>query len=193
MKFNIQYSFHPATMNQANVTKLVSKLNIHVPARPRRLKNPAGPEGRLLKLRKTLTALIKYERIELNFNRAEETRGYVERLISEALRHGACHNETMQLADFWILEKQYVHKLFKVLVPRYADFTSSYTKMYNAPRPYPGEYYKKSVLELKGNMFPSLHQEYSQKRNLLHNVLLDEARKEFRLKKYDEIVDNFQR
>lgn len=67
-------------MNQANVTKLVSKLNIHVPPRARKLKNPAGPEGRLLKLRKTLTALIKYERLELNFNRAEEARGYAERV-----------------------------------------------------------------------------------------------------------------
>lgn len=67
-------------MNQANVTKLVSKLNINVSPGPRKLKNPAGPEGRLLKLRKTLTALVKYERIELNLNRAEETRGYVERV-----------------------------------------------------------------------------------------------------------------
>ncbi|XP_046745494.1 39S ribosomal protein L17, mitochondrial [Diprion similis] len=178
-------------MNQANISNLVSKLNIFVRPKARRLKNPAGPEGRLLKLRKTVTALIKYERLELNFNRGEEARGYAERLISEALRHGPTHHETMKLADFWILEKQYVHKLFKVLVPRYENFTSSYTKMYNAPRLYPGMYYKKSVLELKGNVYPSLHQEYSQKRNLLHNVLLDEARKEFRLKKYDEIVDNF--
>ncbi|XP_012253324.1 39S ribosomal protein L17, mitochondrial [Athalia rosae] len=179
-------------MNQANVTKLISKLNIHVPNRSRKLKNPAGGEGRLLKLRKTLTALVKYERIELNFNRAEEARGFIERLISDALRHGPGHNETMEMADYWILEKQYVHKLFKVLVPRYTNFTTSYTAMYNAPRPYPGEYYKKSVLELKGNVYPSLHQAYPQKRNLIHNILLEEARKEFRLKKYNEIVNNFE-
>lgn len=67
-------------MNQADVTKLISKLRIKEPARLRRLKNPDGPEGRMLKLRKTLTELIKFERIELNHNRADEARLYAERV-----------------------------------------------------------------------------------------------------------------
>jgi large subunit ribosomal protein L17 len=67
-------------MNQADVSKLVSKLRIRVNPRHRNLKNPQGPEGRLDKLRKTVTGLIKHERIELNYNRADEARGYAERV-----------------------------------------------------------------------------------------------------------------
>lgn len=68
-------------MNQADVTKLVSKLRIKVPDKHRKLRTPKGPEGRLDKLRKTVTGLIKYERIELNLHRADEARQYAERVI----------------------------------------------------------------------------------------------------------------
>lgn len=67
-------------MNQANVEKLVTKLRFNVKPEPRRLRNVDGPEGRLYKIQKTLTALIKYERLELFYNRADETRGYVEQV-----------------------------------------------------------------------------------------------------------------
>lgn len=67
-------------MNQAEVAKLMSQLRVAIPARPRRLKGYDGPEGRLRKLRKTVTALFKHERIELNFDRAHEARGYAERV-----------------------------------------------------------------------------------------------------------------
>lgn len=67
-------------MNQAEVAKLMSQLRVAIPAKPRRLRNYDGPEGRLRKLRKTVTALIKHERIELNYERAHEARGYVERV-----------------------------------------------------------------------------------------------------------------
>lgn len=67
-------------MNQAEVTKLVSKLRIKVNPEPRRLRNVQGPEGRLNKLRKTVTGLFKYERIELTHNRADEARQYAERV-----------------------------------------------------------------------------------------------------------------
>lgn len=65
-------------MNQADVTKLMSQLRIAVRPNKRHLKNVDGPEGRLLKLRKTVTALVKHERIELFYNRADEARGYAE-------------------------------------------------------------------------------------------------------------------
>lgn len=67
-------------MNQAEVTKLVSKLRIKVKPEPRKLRNAQGPEGRLNKLRKTVTGLLKYERIELTHNRADEARQYAERV-----------------------------------------------------------------------------------------------------------------
>ncbi|EDW73646.1 uncharacterized protein Dwil_GK16542 [Drosophila willistoni] len=176
-------------MNQADVSKLISQLRIVVRPKNRNLKNPDGPEGRLLKLRKTVTALVKHERIELYYNRADEARGYAELLISNAIRHGDRHKPTMELADYWLLEKQLVHKLFKVLVPRYDNYNVSYTRMYKAPRDYPGMYYKKSVLELRGNPYPTLCADQTQNRNLLHNVLLDEARKEFRREKVADLAN----
>lgn len=160
-------------MNQADVSKLISQLKIKINPRHRNLKNVLGPEGRLMKLRKTVTALIKHERIELNFNRADESRGYVERvskvqseyvtwsiyfnnnihsqLISEAIRHGDCHKPTMEMADYWLLEKQLIHKLFKVLAPRYKDYSISYTRLMNSPT-YPNDdpRYPRTVLELRG-------------------------------------------
>ncbi|OAD58378.1 39S ribosomal protein L17, mitochondrial, partial [Eufriesea mexicana] len=177
-------------MNQANVEKLVSRLRYNVGSKPRKLKNQNGPEGRLHKIRKTLTAVIKYERIELNYARADETRGYVERLISEALRYGPDNKETMELANFWILEKQLIHKLFKVLVPRYQNYTTSFTKLHNAPYIYPGYGYERAVLELKGNVYPVIEQINPYKHELLHNILLDAAKKSYRMEKYKEIAAN---
>nr|AAX62483.1 mitochondrial ribosomal protein L17 [Lysiphlebus testaceipes] len=177
-------------MNQARVSHLVSELKINVRPKARKLRNIDGPEGRIKKIQKTLTALLKYERLELYFNRGEEVRGYAERLISEAIRHGPQHKETMELADFYILEKQLVHKLFKVLVPRYQDYTTSFTKLWAIEREYPGWFHRKSVLELRGNPYPGLEQPNPYEKKLIHNILLDEARKEYRLQKYQELADN---
>lgn len=66
-------------MNQADVSKLVSQLRCKVNPRLRKFKY-GGPEQRLRAMRKTVTALIKHERIELNYPRAEESRMYAERV-----------------------------------------------------------------------------------------------------------------
>lgn len=42
---------------------------------------------------------------------------------------------------------------------------------------------------LKGNPFPPLYTDTRNNRNLIHNVLLDEARKEYRAQKYAELTD----
>lgn len=94
----------------------------------------------------------------------------------------------METADFWLLEKQLVHKLFKVLVPRFQDYNVSYTRMLKAPKPYPGKYYDRALLELRGNPYPPLTPDNSQNRNLIHNVLLDEAKKAYRAEKYAQIA-----
>lgn len=73
-------------MNQADVTKLMSKLRFSIRPRYRKLRNIDGPEGRLDKMRKTVTALIKHERIELYSQRADESRGYAERVSSKKRR-----------------------------------------------------------------------------------------------------------
>lgn len=74
-------------MNQAEVSKLMSQLRFAVQPRHKKLRNPGGPEGRLKKLRKTVNALIKHERIELNYPRAEEARGYAERVSAVLLKY----------------------------------------------------------------------------------------------------------
>lgn len=73
-------------------------------------------------------------------------------MISEAIRHGDCHKPTMELADYWIEEKQVVHKLFKVLAPRYQNYKVAYTRMYKLTGEYPEGRYPRSVLELKGRL-----------------------------------------
>jgi large subunit ribosomal protein L17 len=91
--------------------------------------------GRLRDIRRTVTEVIRYERIEKNHNRAEVTREYVERLISEALRYGDRHKPTMELANWWLTDKTLIPKLFKVLVERYRDWPVGlpFTRLLRAP------------------------------------------------------------
>lgn len=94
----------------------------------------------------------------------------------------------MEMASYWITEKQYVHKLFKVLAPRLQNCSVSYTRMYKAPQPIPFQLpdlkMTRTVLELRGHPFPPLVGSDYRNRNLLQNVLLDEAKKEYRKEKY---------
>lgn len=94
----------------------------------------------------------------------------------------------MEMANFWITEKQYIHKLFKVLVPRFQNCPLSYTRMYKAPKNYPNEtFWDRAVLELRGNPFPALKPNLTVNRHFIHNVLLEEAKKEYRRKKYAQL------
>ena len=43
-----------------------------------------------------------------------------------------------------------VHKLFKVLAPRYKLYETSFTRVFKLPRDYPGSGQDKVILELKG-------------------------------------------
>ena len=54
------------------------------------------------------------------------------------------------MASFWLEEKQLVHKLFKVLAPRFKDYQSAYTALYRAPKKYPQDVKGYSILELRG-------------------------------------------
>lgn len=75
-------------MNQAELTKLVSRLRFKIQPERRKMPSMAGPMGRLRRMRDTVTALIKYERIELYYPRADEARGYAERVyfITDSLQ-----------------------------------------------------------------------------------------------------------
>ena len=87
-------------MNQAEVSKLMSQLKFAIKPTYRRLKNPDGPEGRLMKLRKTVTALLQYERLELHYNRADEARGYAERVSFAFSELPQLNNQKNLPADF---------------------------------------------------------------------------------------------
>lgn len=60
--------------------------------------------------------------------------------------------------------------------------------MYKAPKIYPDiTFWDRAVIELRGNPFPLIKPTQSANRNFIHNVLLDEAKKEYRRKKYAQL------
>lgn len=170
-------------MNQARVDRLLAKMNYKMMKIPRLMKQPKGPQGRLLMMQKTTTLVVKHERVEANYNRLDECRGYIEQLISQAIRRGPNDVHMMKLADFWLLEKQLIYKLFDVLVPRYKDHVGAYTTMHNAPQIYPGPERLRAILELKGNPYPPVPSARHDGRHLLHNILLLEAKREYNIAK----------
>ncbi|XP_064650868.1 large ribosomal subunit protein bL17m-like [Lineus longissimus] len=151
---------------------------------PRKLKATlgpgSGPEGRIMRLRQVVTAMVRFERLEMSYPRADEARGYVERLIHDAIKNGDRHKATMDMADFWLLEKDLIHKLFKVLVPRYHNSSSAFTSIYKLPAKYPGGMIDCGLLELKGNPWPPVRPQQRNLKNSLVNVLLQEAAKEYK-------------
>jgi len=83
-----------------------------------------------------------------------------------------------------------IHKLFKVLVPRFKEFEGpvSYTRLFYAPQKivinYENRYERGNfvTVELRGNPYPPL--EYSNARpnkKLIHNVLLSEAARDLKM------------
>jgi len=179
-------------IGKPDVTHLISKLNLRVQPKKRAFSNPEGPTGRLKIMRRTVSGLIQHERLEVSYSKGDEARGYLERLISEAIRFGDMHRPTMDLAKFWILDEALVPKLFKVLVPRYKDWPSGlpYTRMLRAPACIKDHTdYQQigrqqrdnwAVLELRGNPYPPLPGPFTRPHpGAIHNVLLEEARKEY--------------
>lgn len=152
---------------------------------PRRLARAeglgSGPQGRINKMRKLITALVRHERIEGKLMYLDEARGYMEELVHHAAKYGDRHQPTMELADYWLLEKDLVPKLFKVLVPRYTNLSGPCTQAHRLPDQLspgvPG--IPMSVLELKGNPWPPVIPQPRNVGNSLVNILLEEARKDY--------------
>ncbi|NXF25320.1 RM17 protein, partial [Rhodinocichla rosea] len=137
-----------------------------------------SPRSRLDLLRNLVTALVRHERIETPWARADEMRGYAERLIDYAKR-GDKDERAMRMADFWLTvstprpasvparrgagaeraapqEKDLIHKLFKVLAPRFQPHAGSYTRLLQIPNRDGLDRAKMAVIELKGNPLPPL-------------------------------------
>ena len=80
---------------------MVSRLRIN--AKPRKI--PAQPEGfrgGLEILRKSVSALVAHERLEMSENKGFLTRQYTEKLISDAILYGDKHKHTMEMASWWL-------------------------------------------------------------------------------------------
>lgn len=176
-------------MNQAKIRHLISKLNYPLRDKPRKLRNFDGPEGRMLKLRKTLTQLFKLERIELNYHRADEARGYADQLSSQALIHGYKEKRIVELVDYYMLEKEVMYKFFYELLPRF-EGQSQFTNLVNVPRTFPGSPYLRAVLELRGNPYPPMPGNATDGGHLIHNVLLNSAKKQFYKEQLEKSVDD---
>ncbi len=97
----------------------------------------------------------------------------------------------MEMASWWLDgDRAAIHKLFKVIAPRYQDYSSTtpFTRLFFAPMrtTYPSKQAldsRKVLLELRDNPFPPLkYPNQKPNRNHLHNVLLAEAKKDKRMK-----------
>ncbi|XP_074652727.1 large ribosomal subunit protein bL17m-like [Tubulanus polymorphus] len=166
------------------MTSTGPKLKFVVKNKPRKLfwscGPGSGPKGRLLSLRRDVTKLLRYERLDdLHYKRADEARQYAERLISLAVKYGDRHKPTMEMVDHWVLEKDLIHKLFKVLVPRYENYSESFCNVYSLPRDLPGTQTQWAILELKGNPWPPVLPKQRNFTNSLTNVLLNAAKKDY--------------
>ncbi|UYV61304.1 MRPL17 [Cordylochernes scorpioides] len=109
----------------------------------------------------------------------------------EAIRRGDQDPWMMEIADFWLKEKQLIPKLFKVLAPRYLEYDESFTQMFLIPAPQPTSLSnyplmrdtKMVVLELKGNVYPPLPLKSPPNPHSIHNVLLRAAQKDLTMPK----------
>eukprot|EP00105_Crassostrea_gigas_P000413 XP_011412228.1 PREDICTED: uncharacterized protein LOC105317316 [Crassostrea gigas] len=148
--------------------------------RPRKLSKAmghnSGPPGRELRLQKTISMLLRFQRIEGSWGVINETREYTEALIERAIKKGPEDPEMMKLANHWLLEKDLVHMLFREYVPRF-----SHPKYQNQPylqsykiEMQPGRQYMTQMgcLELKENPWPKVKPDPPNTEGQLHNVLL---------------------
>ncbi|XP_070548527.1 large ribosomal subunit protein bL17m-like [Ptychodera flava] len=150
-----------------------------------------GPRERLRLLQGMITALVRHERVETSYAKGHEAQKYAERLIDVA-KNGFKDPEAMQVANTWLGEKDLVHKLFKVLVPRYENFGGSYTKLWCVGER--GMHLHPSAstmafLEFVGNPFPPLQPEKQKNPDWLVNILLQGTQNEVNP---DEITDLLQ-
>ncbi|XP_030013117.1 large ribosomal subunit protein bL17m [Sphaeramia orbicularis] len=130
-----------------------------------------GPQSRINMLRNILTGLVRHERIETTWARADEVRFYAEKLIDYA-KKGDTDEKAMKMASFWLTEKDLVPKLFKVLAPRFETQSNSYTRMARLPNRQNLDRAKMAVLEYKGNPFPPLYPVKKENELTLINQLL---------------------
>uniref|UniRef100_A0A0N5C1Y3 Large ribosomal subunit protein bL17m n=1 Tax=Strongyloides papillosus TaxID=174720 RepID=A0A0N5C1Y3_STREA len=156
-----------------------------------RTNNVDGQYGRLEILRRIVTRLVREERVELPYNRAEEARPYMERLIQLGIHYGQKDPYTAEMMDFWLIEKDLETKMFDVLIPRFTSgehAVEPYTSLYKLPPMRFQNFINKNkvfwtkkpigVLELNGNPFPSVIRRDEDHSQDVFNTLMRECLKE---------------
>ncbi|XP_012694812.2 39S ribosomal protein L17, mitochondrial [Clupea harengus] len=136
-----------------------------------------GPESRINMLRNILTGLVRHERIETTRARADEVQFYADKLIDYAKR-GDTDVRAMQMANFWLTEKDLLPKLFKVLAPRFENQVKGYTRLARLPNRENLDRASMAVLEYKGNPFPPLYPVKRENELTLINQLMKGYREE---------------
>jgi len=182
--------------------KTLPSIKTPVRIKTAQLKHPdvKTSEGRLLTIGKHLTKLFREERIEMIDHRAHAVRPYAERLLQLAIEYGDCHKPTMEVCNFYLHEKDLIHKLFKVFVPRYRNCSTAFTTIhqlpafYGADPDYPYElmqycHYNPVILEMKGNPYPPVVRKPEVHQNSLLNVLLSAAQKNYAMEKKQKLID----
>ncbi|NXP26238.1 RM17 protein, partial [Scytalopus superciliaris] len=133
-----------------------------------------GPRGRLDLLRNLVTALVRHERIEAPWARADEMRGYAERVSRAGPGRAGVGASAVAPGS----EKDLIHKLFKVLAPRFEPHPGSYTRLLQIPNRDGLDRAKMAVIELKGNPLPPLVRPRRDSDKTLLNQLLRGYREE---------------
>ncbi|XP_061468351.1 large ribosomal subunit protein bL17m [Rhineura floridana] len=147
-----------------------------------------GPRSRIDLLRNLVTALVRHERIEAPRARVDEMRFYAEHLIDYAKR-GDTDPNAMRMADFWLTEKDLIHKLFKVLAPRFQPHARNYTRMLQIPNRENMDRAKMAVIEYKGNPFPPLPLPQRDSEKTLVNQLLKGYREDVRRSRDAQLLE----
>ena len=87
------------------------------------------------------------------------------------------------MADYWLLEKDLVPKLFQVIVPRYENKLGPYTLVHKLSPVYPGGGQKNIIMELKNNPLPPIKNESARDfSGSLTNVLVRALKQEYKFK-----------
>ena len=88
----------------------------------------------------------------------------------------------MEMADYWLLEKDLVPKLFQVIVPRYENKLGPYTLVHKLGAEYPGKGLTRIVLELKYNQLPPIKASARDLPYSLTNVLVRALKQDYTFK-----------
>ncbi|XP_048372363.1 39S ribosomal protein L17, mitochondrial isoform X2 [Sphaerodactylus townsendi] len=112
-------------------------------------------------MRLSAAAWISHGRVQRRLgwgprNRLDLLRNLLTGLLIDYAKCGDSDPKAMRMANFWLTEKDLIHKLFKVLAPRFQPYSRNYTQMLQIPNRDRIDRAKMAVIEFKGNPFPPL-------------------------------------